>query len=186
MNSVDALSTSLYFSATANAAREAKKEQENAKTQKAKKTPFSSILEKTQEEEKLASLGLPPEIAGLDEEDAVVFLKDALDIAADKLEERASAENFAQFRKSVSQFFKYLEKTNFEVTKRKRLRTRIITKKSVYNTIQRKQDPYFQIKVINQRLDEMASMILLDHADKLSMLSKIGEIQGLIVDFFAV
>ncbi len=185
MNSVDPLGSSLYFSAAATASKEAKREQDKLKTQNTKKSLFNSMIEKNQEIEELASAGLPPEIAGLDEEEAVIFLKDALDIAADKLEENQTAENFAEFRKTVGNFFKYLEKTNFQVTKNKRLRTRMVTKKSVFHTVVRKQDPYFQIKIINQKLDEMARMILQDHGDKIAMLSKVGEIKGLIVDFFA-
>ena len=115
----------------------------------------------------------------------MIFLKDALDIAADKLEENQTAENFTEFRKTVSQFFKYIEKNNFDVTKNKRLRSRIVTKKSVFNTVRRPQDPFFQIRVVNQKLDEMARMILQYHADKIQLLNKVGEIKGLIVDFFA-
>ncbi len=185
MNTIDPLNSSLYFTAAANASKEAQKEQDKLKTAKTKKSPFTSMLEKQQEIEDLASQGLPPEIAGMDEEEAVIFLKDALDIAADKLEEKQTAENFREFRKTVSQFFKYIEKNNFEVTKKKRLRSRMTVKKSVYNTVKRMPDPYCQIKIVNQRLDEMASMILQNHADKISMLNKIGEIKGLIVDFFA-
>lgn len=185
MSSIDSIGTSLYFSAAATASDEAKKNKDKLKTQNTKKASFSSIIEKKQKLEELESAGLPPEIAELNEEDAVVFLKDALDIAADKLEENQTSENFAEFRKSVQQFFKYIEKNNFEVTKNKRLKTRMTVKRSVFNTIRRPQDPYFQVKVVNQRLDEIARMILQNHADKIQLLNKVGEIKGLIVDFFA-
>ncbi len=185
MNSVDPLGASLYFSATANASREAKKEQDRLKTNGTKKQGFSSLVEQRKEMENLASEGLPEEIAGMDQEEAVIFLKDALDIAADRLEENQNAENFAEFRKTVGQFFKYLKKNNFEVTKSKRLKTRMSVIKGVFHTVRRPQDPYFQIKIVNQKLDEIARMILQNHGDKLELLSKVGEIKGLIVDFFA-
>lgn len=188
MSSVDSVGSSLYFSAAAASAvasKEAKKEHEKLRTQGAKKASFSSLVQKNQEIEELESAGLPSEIAGMDQEAAVIFLKDALDIAADKLEENQTAENFTEFRKTVSQFFKYIEKNNFDVTKNKRLRSRIVTKKSVFNTVRRPQDPFFQIRVVNQKLDEMARMILQYHADKIQLLNKVGEIKGLIVDFFA-
>ena len=185
MNSIDTLNTSLYFSAAANASREAAKEQDKLKTSKTKKSAFTSMLEKQQEIEELASQGLPEEIAGMSQEDAVIYLKDALDIAADKLEEKQTAENFSAFRKTVSQFFKYIEKNNFEVTKKPRLRKRMTIKKSVFHTVRRPPDPYCQVRVVNQKLDEITSMILQNHGDKIAMLSKIGEIKGLIVDFFA-
>lgn len=185
MNSVDSVGTSLYFSAATFSAQETKKEQDKQKIGKAKKSTFSSFVKSNQEMEDLASAGLPLEIAGMSEEEAVVYLKDALDIAADKLEENQNAENFSNFRKTISQFFKYIEKNNFEVTKNKRLKKRFYTKKSVYNTVTRIQDPYFQIKIVNQKLDEMARMILQNHADKIQLLNKVGEIKGLIVDFFA-
>ena len=42
-----------------------------------------------------------------------------------------------------------------------------------------------QVQVVNRRLDELATMILQNHTDRIQMLTKVDEIKGLIVDFFA-
>ena len=120
MSSIDPLSSSMYFSAAATVSRETQKQKGSTKTDKTKKASFSSMVEKQQEIEELASAGLPPELAGLSDEEAVSFLKDAVDVAGDELEENMTAENFAKFRRSVSQFLKYIEKNNYEVAKIKR------------------------------------------------------------------
>ena len=70
MNSIDALSSSLYFSAVTNASKEATK---GKKVEKSNKTSFSSMVKKSQEVEELLSSGLPIEIAGMEIEEAVAF-----------------------------------------------------------------------------------------------------------------
>ena len=113
MSMIDPLGASLYFSA----AEEARRKKAGEKIQKTKKTPFSSMVEKQQELEELVSAGLPPEIAGLTEEEAVSFLKDAVDIAGDELEADMTAEHFAQFRRSENGFFKSV----FEIYRKEQL-----------------------------------------------------------------
>lgn len=186
MSSIDPLSSSMYFSAAATVSRETQKQKGSTKTDKTKKTLFSSMVEKQQEIEELASAGLPPELAGLSEEEAVSFLKDAVDVAGDELEENMTAENFAKFRRSVSQFLKYIEKNNYEVAKIKRFgRERTYRGTSPFFAEKRKPEPYVQVQVVNRRLDELATMILQNHTDRIQMLTKVDEIKGLIVDFFA-
>ena len=181
---VDPLSSSLYFSASALASKESQKNQDKSKIEKSRKTSFSSMLDKSREMEELAGAGLPVEIAGLSVEEAVVYLKDAVDAAADKLNDNLSSENFAEFRKSVSQFLRYVQKNNYEVTKIKRFGKRRV--KGVFFEETAPRDPYFQVHVIDTKLDELASMLLQSHADKLAFLSKVDEIKGLLVDFLAV
>lgn len=186
MSSIDQLSSSMYFSAAATVSRETQKQKGSTKTDKTKKTLFSSMVEKQQEIEELASAGLPPELAGLSDEEAVSFLKDAVDVAGDELEENMTAENFAKFRRSVSQFLKYIEKNNYEVAKIKRFgRERMYRGTSPFFAEKRKPEPYVQVQVVNKRLDELATMILQNHTERIEMLAKVDEIKGLIVDFFA-
>ena len=150
MNSVDPLNSSLYFSAAAQASQESVKQKEKAA--KTKRSPFASMLEKTQEVEELISAGLPSEIAGMDVEEALVFLKDAVDIAGDRLIEKMDAASFADFKSYVGNFIRYVSKNN---------------------------------SINDKKIEELATMILQNHSDKIKMLSKIDEIKGLVVDFFA-
>lgn len=187
MSSIDPLSSSLYFSAAANVAKETqkqKKKESDSKIEKTKKS-FFSMVQQNQEIEELSEAGLPPELVGLSSEDAIVFLKDSIDIAGDELIENMNADTFAKFRKSVSQFLKFIEKNNYEVEKNKRFgRERIYKGTSPFFAEKRSPDPYVQIKIVDKKIDELATMILQNHSDKLQMLSKVDEIKGLIVDFF--
>ena len=171
MEGVDVLNSGLYFNAAHAAATEtARQAQKKNKTESPKKSAFTSAFEKAQVEHQLISEGLPPEIAGMTPEEAVVFLKDAADIAAEKLKASQLPEVFADYKKKVTQFMKYIVKNNFEVIKHKR---------------GRKQNPRTEIVVINQKLDEMATWLLHSHKDTLQMLAKIEEVSGLLVDLMA-
>lgn len=183
MGEFDVLNSSLYFSAASAASQKAQKEQSKLKSEKAKKSSFENIMKKEEELVELANAGLPVELAGLSLEEAVVYLKDAVDMAADKLSDSANEKNIASFRKAVGQFIKYIEKNNYEIKSRKRLG--VSHRKSVYFEEKRPVDPLFQVRVIDKKLDELALMVLQNHADKLNLLSKIEEIKGLLVDFLA-
>ncbi len=170
----------LYFNAAQSASlREAarlKKEKEAAKASKVKKSAFANALERSQEEYKLKQDGLPPEIAGMEVEEAVVYLKDAADVAAEKLKACQMPEYFSDYREKVSQFMRYIVKTNYVVEKEKRLgRTRR----------NRPLAEYTKISQVNKKLDEMAQWLLHSHKDTLEMLAKIDEIRGLLVDLLA-
>ena len=183
MGEFDVLNSSLYFSTASAASQKAQKEQSKLKSEKAKKSSFEKIMKKEEELVELANAGLPVEIAGLSLEEAVNYLKDAVDTAADALSNSANEKNIATFRKAVGQFIKYIEKNNYEIKSRKRLG--VSHRKSVYFEEKRPVDPLFQVRVIDKKLDELAQMVLQNHADKLNLLSKIEEIKGLLVDFFA-
>lgn len=179
MSSIDPLGSSLYFSAAAQVSQDKAKEAANKKKSEKiaqSKVPFASILKKNQEAEELAEAGFPPEIAGLSTEDAVAFLKDAVDSAGDELTQNMSAEAFKKYRDSIGQFMRYIVKNSFEIEKHRR---------PGLNRKGKPRDAAVQIQIINQRLDTIASDLLYNHADKIKMLDKVKEIQGLIVDLLA-
>ncbi|MBD5407651.1 MAG: YaaR family protein [Treponema sp.] len=188
--SIDSVNSSLYFSVMANAANNAKDTQKSEKGRiEKKKSVFSSMIQKSAEVNELISAGLPPEIAGLSTEDAFVFLMDAIDISGDTLSESATAENFAHFRKSVSQFLKFLERNNYETSKIKRYGREYVHKgpfRSPYFAERKERpDPWVQVRIVNEELDKFAREFLEGHADKIQMLARVNEIKGLLVDFFA-
>jgi uncharacterized protein YaaR (DUF327 family) len=177
MSSIDQINTSLYFSAVSSAAGEAaKKAKKKEKTQGKTGTGiFSAALKKNEEFHDLAAAGLPLEIAEMTTEDAVVFLKDRVTMAGDRLTEKMTGEAFAEYRQAVSQLMKYVVKYSFELEQHKRLPDR---------TTHREKAPFVNIEVINSKLDRLASEILANQADKLKLLKRVEEIQGLIVDMF--
>lgn len=179
MESIDALgSSSLYFQAAQEAAKtQISSANKSEKKENVKKSKFASTLEKSYAEATLLEEGLPVEIAEMSEEEAVVFLKDAADIAADELKEKQSADSFANYRKKVSQFLRYISKNNYEVIKHQR--------KGFSRKNRKPRDPAYEIQVINQELDFVARAFLLDHKAPMNLLAKVEEISGMLVDLLA-
>ena len=177
MAGVDPIQQGLFFAATqASSAQTAVQAKKQEKTERTKKTPFNKALDKATEEQTLLQEGLPLEIAGMTPEEAIVFLKDAADIAGNKLRESMLPSNFVEYRQKVSQFMKYVVRNNFEILKHERNGR---TRKG------KRLEPQTQILIINRKLDEMAEWLLRDHKDNLQMLAKVDEIKGMLVDLMA-
>ncbi len=170
--------SSLYFvAAQAAAQQQAQQTRQQEKTNRAQQSRFASHLKRQQEEAALASEGLPPEIAGMDEESAIIFLKDAVDIAGDELKSNQSLETIERYRKKMSQLLKYVTRNNFEVLKLPRRGWRRKTGKAA--------DPFVQIQLINQAINHLTSDLLYNHAKNLNILARIEEINGMIIDLLA-
>ncbi len=143
------------------------------KAEKSSKLSFADSLKKSEAEAALAEEGLPLELAGMTEEEAIIFLKDEVDIASDEIRFHQSFEALANYRNKVSHLLKYISRNNYDVImirERKKLSSgRII-------------NPMFQIRVIDQKLNQLMSETILNQHRGLRLLAKIGEINGLIVD----
>ena len=113
----------------------------------------------------------------MDEEAAVIFLKDAVDIAGDELKSDQTLAALQNYRMKVGQLMKYLVRNNFEVLEHKRYGRNRKTGKAA--------DSYVQIKLINEKLDRLTSDMLYNHAKNLDLLSRVEEINGLIIDVLA-
>lgn len=86
MAQIDSLQSALHLSSIGTAgAVAANSGNKSAKTEKpvAKKSRFASMVEQKVAENQMISAGLPPEIAGMEFEDALVYLKDKADMASD-------------------------------------------------------------------------------------------------------
>ena len=71
-----------------------------------------------------------------------------------------------------------MEKNNFEVVK--------IQRRGFNRRTKKKLDPRVQVKIINQKLDQLASDMLFNHRNNLALLSKLEELNGLLIDIIAV
>ena len=83
---IDGLGQSLYFNAAQLAGQSAvksNKSSDSQKTAKASKKKFASALEQSRAEYELVQDGFPAEIATMEIEEAVVFLKDEADYAVE-------------------------------------------------------------------------------------------------------
>jgi uncharacterized protein len=175
MNNIDPLGTSLYFSAAAGAAQEVSNGiKKKEKAEKTKRLSFSSVLKKNIDAQELAEAGFPSEIAGLSVEAAAGLLKDRMDAAGDRLTGEMSADAFSEYRLAINQFIRYIVKNTFVLEQHKR--------PGISRRTGLKRDPLIQIQVINQKLDQLAADMLANHAEKLKLLARVNEIQGLVVD----
>lgn len=177
---VDGINSSgLYFQAAQSvASQQAAKAQKDEKTQKPqKKSLFASLFEKSQAQVQYTQDGFPIEIAEMETEEAAVWLRDQADSAADVLKDHQTPDVFADYRKKVSLFLKFVVKNNLELKKKNRRRGAST------------RDPYIQVNVINAKLDEMARWLINPandiHRKTLGMLERINELKGLLVDLFA-
>ncbi len=177
---VDGINSSqIYFQAAQSvAAQQAAKAKKDSKAEKTapKKSIFASLFEKAQAQVQFTQDGFPIEIAEMEIEDAAVWLRDQADSAADYLKDHQTPDVFADYRKKVSNFMRYVVKYNLEFKKKNRRRS-----------VQR--DPHCQISIINAKLDEMARWLINPvndiHRKTLGMLERINELKGLLVDLYA-
>lgn len=184
MPAIDSVgSQALYLAAAQAASQQAAKNaqaqtQKNEKTGKAARPSFAASLTKTQEEAALVQEGLPLEIAGMDFDDALVFLKDAVELAGDELKAKQDLASMEKYRRKVKQFMQFVVKHSFEIEKIKRRGINRKTGKAA--------DPRVQIKIIDEKLNQLATEMLYMQKANLNLLAKVEEINGLIIDVMAV
>lgn len=194
MAEIDSLGTNYYYAGVQNASNEKiKKQQKKEEITGARKTKFSDLLHKTEEESTFSTNGLPPEIAGMSIDDAAIFLKDAVDNAGNALSEEINDENIKQFKTAVSQFISFVVSNNFEVSshrKKNRLGKDMLVPSrtnffSNYSLPPHKIDPKYQIQIINEKLDALTRATLEGQMNNLKILAQVDEIKGLIVDLMS-
>ncbi|MGI5058783.1 YaaR family protein [Treponema pectinovorum] len=176
-------SQSLYFASLQNAVhQQAKETTKGEKSSAAKKTSFASSLKKNQEEFELANEGLPIELAGKTVDEAIVFLKDEVDLAGDMLAQNPNMEQIENYRKKLGNFIKYVSKNNYQIlTHARKYKGRSLLDKKTG-----KPAYFVQIKVINEKLAQLTNDILYNHRSNIEILKRVEEINGLIVDLLAV
>lgn len=145
----------------------------NEKTEKNSsiRKKFSEILHKSDSELEIDSY-LPAEIAGMSFDDALSFLLDNVTMSADNLKRNPFKEAFVDYRKKISQFMRFVVKNCYDVEES--LGTPSVR-------VPRPKKKYL-VKVVDDKLDQLAREILENNIDQLKMLAKIEEINGLLVD----
>lgn len=185
MAEIDSLGSNFYYAGVQNASSQTLKNQKAEKSQKASKTKFSDFLNKEKTEETAASNGLPPEIQNMSLDDAVIFLKDRVDNAGNKLSENMTRENLDNFKEAVGHFIKFMIENNFETTSKKPRRPQFVSPVnffSNYNSQPHLKDPKVQINIINEKLDNLTRDMLSTQTNNLRILAQVNEIKGLVVD----
>ena len=118
---------------------------------------------------------LPPEIEGKSFDDALSFLLDEVTMAADDLKKNPYTDAFPKYRKKIAQFMHFIVKNCYEVNE------------SVGTVTRRNPNPKkrYIIKIVDDKLDQLAREILFNQADQLNLLAKVDEINGLLVDLIS-
>jgi uncharacterized protein YaaR (DUF327 family) len=177
MAELDAISTAQQYALMLEQSRRLSQEKkQNSKAGTVNKTGgFQSLLETQGKAEFSAETAGIPGIEGLPFDEALVVLKDELDRAGDNLKLGVATENYIAYKAAVKNFMKFVVSNNYEMITKKRRRPSI-----------KWEDDYFHIvKVVDEKLDRLAAEVLSNHADKLAMLAKIDEINGLLVDLIS-
>ena len=136
------------------------------------KTVFSEILENFAP----AELGPLTEFPPSDE--ALTELMDAVHSAGSDLKERPFSEEILRYKRAVRNFIHYVVENGFEIQEVKGIKKKVV----IRGEKDWKKVVYHQVKVIDQKLEELAAAILSGQAEQLERVSKIDEITGLLVD----
>ena len=141
------------------------------KVEKKKKTgkSFSSVIKKS-------SKSISNSFFDLESDDKLEDLLDEIHERGDNLKEGASLKELLEYKKAVKKFIKYVINNTLESE---------IIEGAKFNVLKRKQKKYTLIKVIDTKLEQLAAGVMQNHAGKLNMLTRIEEIQGLIVDLLS-
>ena len=138
------------------------------------KNLFSRFLE--QAAPQAADLGPLMEFAP--SEEALTELMDAVHSSGSDLIDRPFAEEIVRYKKAVRNFINYVVENSFDMEEIVGFRE----KKFVRGEAIWEGKKYNQIKVIDQKLEELAANILSGQTTQLQRISKLEELKGLLVD----
>jgi hypothetical protein len=108
-------------------------------------------------------------------EEALTELMDAVHSAGSDLLERPFHNEIIKYKKAVRNFIHYVVENGFKVQD-------VRGPKAKTGEVLWKEKIYKQIKVIDQKLEDLAVAILSGQANQLEKVSKVDEIRGLLVD----
>ncbi len=130
--------------------------------------PFSKIVTEKQSAQAAPIGGKYPADVDADIEELV----DQLHGRGEQLKERPSLDNIKGYRKAVSEFLQYISKHALQAEHIEGAR---------YHPL-KKQKKFTIIKVVNEKLEQLASGILQSQFSQLDILKRVDEINGMIVD----
>jgi len=145
------------------------------------RTEFSRLFEEIR---KGAGDGIGP-LANLPAcEEALDFLMDEVRSAGDSLRKRPLPDELLGYKRSVRNFIDYVVKNGFELTRDagipRFLKSGFKGQRSTPEAT--RQTGYTKIQVIDQRLEELASMLLYSQREQIEIAARLEEITGLLVD----
>lgn len=147
---------------------------EGKKKEKQGIRPFDRLVkDELAETERDEPAFIPPHLAGLPPEKILEALMDDVHSSGDTLKERQTPETIIAYKNAVKSFVRYVVDRAYTVSETT----------SGGNILKRKK--FFQVQVIDEKLEQMAAGILSGQRNQLSLLGKIEEINGLLVDLMS-
>jgi len=153
--------------------QETKKTKAKGELQGKRALLFSGMLE-----DSIAAGDLGPIREFVPSEEALTELMDAVHSAGSDLKDRPFPDEILRYKKAVRDFIHYVVENGYEmarvqgIKKKVKIRGETEWKPAVYN----------QVRVIDQKLEELAAAILAGQTTQLERVSKLDEITGLLVD----
>ena len=174
MDKVDFSSVSLFNPSLHSGQKpETKKTKEGSDIWKTRKTKFSEFLEEAGRTEELGPL---KELAP--SEEALTELMDAVHSAGSDLLDRPFHDEVIRYKKAVRDFIHYVLENGYELQKIQGIKRKVKTR----DQTEWKHSAFLQVRVIDQKLEELAAAIISGQANQIEKVSKINEIKGLLVD----
>ena len=172
MAGIDSFNPLFYSQSAAalEAAKKNKKEEEQKKTGKVK-TRFADLLHKA-EEISATDPDLPIEIASMEFDEAVAFLMDEVTMAGEELKNSPLPECYESYKKKITQFLHFVEKNTYDIESQLGIRSPRF----------KNRNKYIIVTVVNEKLEQLARDIMFIQSSQISMLAKVEEIKGLLVD----
>jgi len=150
-----------------------KKAKGKEELQGSRKFKFSEILENFAPAGELGPLKeLSPS------EEALTELMDAVHSAGSDLKDRPFPDEILRYKKSVRNFIHYVVEYGYEVLTVQGIKKKV----KIKGEAEWKPMIYFQVRVIDQKLEALAAAILSGQTTQLERVSKLDEITGLLVD----
>ena len=175
MAGIDSFNPILYSQSPAalEAAKRNKKEEEQKKTGGVR-TKFSELLHKA-EEIPVTDPDLPMEIATMEFEEAVAFLMDGVTMAGEELKNSPLPEAYATYKKKITQFLHFVVDNTYDVETQTGIRSPRFKNRKKYTIV----------TIVNEKLEQLAKDIMFLQSSQISMLAKIEEINGILIDLIS-
>lgn len=145
----------------------------NEKAGKTPKTMFSQLLKEAEEEKEPPLVNLS-DVENLSFDNALEVLQDTLMTAADELKQHPVPESIEAYKKAVGNFIAFVSKNAYSLSAKARAQKNGV-----------KPPPLYTIEVINSKLDRLASDILFNQKREISLVARVDEITGLVVNLLA-
>ena len=111
-------------------------------------------------------------------EEVLTMLMDAVHVSGSDLLERPFHDEIINYKKAVREFLNYVVKNGYEIEKIQGIKKRVVLR----GEAEWKSTVFHQVKIIDQKLEELAAAILSGQSTQLERVSKMEIITGLLVD----